>query len=326
MSDGQERVGRVPEAERLRRWRLVLGGGEADGTGGRRSRRRRPDRRRARGASTTPAPQRPTAGGTTVGGRARPSAPSVARWLGDIRRYFPTPVVQVLQRDAIERLDLRQLLLEPELLEAVEPDLHLVGTAASSSTSCCPTRPGDGPPGRRQGARRARAPLADRTRQAVARCARRGRRTRRPRPADIDWLRTIRANLRHYQPEHRTVVPERLVGFGAAGSSLPAKDVIVPSTSPARWPTASSTPRCSARCWPRCRRCARLVVLRHRGRRPHRRCSPTRSTCCSASSSAAAPTPGRRRSRHRAVPAGAQRRGAVHDRLMAADLADLGRR
>ena len=54
------------------------------------------------------------------------SAPSVARWLGDIRRYFPTSVVQVLQRDAIDRLNLRQLLLEPEMLRAVEPDLHLV--------------------------------------------------------------------------------------------------------------------------------------------------------------------------------------------------------
>ena len=64
-------------------------------------------------------------GGGRAGGLGS-SAPSVARWLGDIRRYFPTSVVQVLQRDAIDRLNLRQLLLEPEMLRAVEPDLHLV--------------------------------------------------------------------------------------------------------------------------------------------------------------------------------------------------------
>ena len=29
----------------------------------------------------------------------------------------------------------------------------------------------------------------------------------------MDWRRTIAANLRHYQPEHRTVIPERLVGY-----------------------------------------------------------------------------------------------------------------
>ena len=60
-----------------------------------------------------------------AGGLSR-STPTVVRWLGDIRRYFPTPVVQILQRDAVDRLDLRQLLLEPELLQSVEPDIHLV--------------------------------------------------------------------------------------------------------------------------------------------------------------------------------------------------------
>ena len=42
----------------------------------------------------------------------------------------------------------------------------------------------------------------------------RASRTDRPRPADIDWNRTIAANLKNYLPEHRTVVPERLVGYG----------------------------------------------------------------------------------------------------------------
>jgi Mg-chelatase subunit ChlD len=31
---------------------------------------------------------------------------------------------------------------------------------------------------------------------------------------DIDWARTIRANLKHYQPEYETVVPETRIGFG----------------------------------------------------------------------------------------------------------------
>ena len=61
------------------------------------------------------------------------SAPQVARWLSDIRTFFPVSVVQVMQKDAIERLGLNRLLLEPELLEAVEPDVHLVGTLLSLS-------------------------------------------------------------------------------------------------------------------------------------------------------------------------------------------------
>ncbi len=38
--------------------------------------------------------------------------------------------------------------------------------------------------------------------------------SRRPRHNDIDWHRTIQTNLRHYQPDHRTLIPERLVGYG----------------------------------------------------------------------------------------------------------------
>ena len=59
------------------------------------------------------------------------SSPNVNRWLGDIREYFPTSVVQVMQKDALERLDLNQMLLEPELLEAIEPDVNLVTTLIS---------------------------------------------------------------------------------------------------------------------------------------------------------------------------------------------------
>ena len=35
-----------------------------------------------------------------------------------------------------------------------------------------------------------------------------------PRAADIDWGKTVHVNLRHYRPELRTVIPERLVGYG----------------------------------------------------------------------------------------------------------------
>jgi Mg-chelatase subunit ChlD len=216
-------AGRVSEAERLRRWRLVLGGGEADGTGaGLHGDDVRVDA--ALGAlydRTAPAGR----GGGRSGGLAR-SAPSVARWLGDIRRYFPTPVVQVLQRDAVERLDLRRLLLEPELLGELEPDLHLVTLLVELNRAL--------PDETRATARQVvatvlgqlEARLADRTSQAVRGALARHSRTHRPHPADVDWSRTIRANLRHWLPEQRTVVPERLVGFGRHQRSL-ARDVII---------------------------------------------------------------------------------------------------
>jgi hypothetical protein len=56
--------------------------------------------------------------------------------------------------------------------------------------------------------------LAEMTRSAVTGALNRAGRSRRPRRADIDWARTIAANLKHYQPQYRTVIPEHLVGYG----------------------------------------------------------------------------------------------------------------
>jgi hypothetical protein len=219
---------RVSEAERLRRWRLVLGGGESDGTG---VELRGDDVRidAALGAvyDVSGAAQRRTGGrGSGRSGGLGRSAPRVARWLGDIRRYFPREVVQVMQRDAIERLDLRQLLLEPELLATIEPDLHLVTLLVELNHLL--------PDETRATARAVVAnvlaelerKLTDRTRTAVDGALARANRTRRPRHGDIDWLRTVHVNLKHYQPEYGTVIPERIVGYGRRRQSL-AKDVIV---------------------------------------------------------------------------------------------------
>jgi hypothetical protein len=213
----------VSEAERRRRWRLVLGGGEADGTAvGLQGDDVRVDAALGALYDRTPSAGR---GGGRSGGLGR-SAPGVARWLGDIRRYFPSPVVQVLQRDAVDRLNLRRLLLEPELLGQLEPDLHLVTLLVELNRAL--------PDETRATARqvvgavlgRLEARFADRTRQAVHGALARHNRSHRPRAADIDWMSTIRANLRHWLPEQRTVVPEHLIGFGRHQQSL-ARDVII---------------------------------------------------------------------------------------------------
>src|SRR5205823_10770971 len=198
-------------SERLRRWRLVLGGGESEGTGAGldgddAGRDDVLDALYGDGGDGT----RPAGRGGGIGR----SSPRVARWLGDIRRYFPASVVSVLQRDAMERLGLAQPLTDPELLGAVQPDIHLVGTLLALRQAI--------PDHSRETARavvrmvtdQLEARLAAPTRQAVTGALHRAARTRRPRAGDIDWGRTVAANLRHYQPELGTVIPERLVGYG----------------------------------------------------------------------------------------------------------------
>jgi Mg-chelatase subunit ChlD len=150
----------------------------------------------------------------------------VARWLGDIRSYFPSSVVQVMQRDAIDRLNLRQLLLEPELLASIEPDVHLVGTLLSLTKVMPETTKATARQVVAQVVADVERRIAQRTRSAVSGALNRAARSRRPKLRDIDWNRTIGANLAHYLPEHRTVVPERLVGYGRR-QQVVARDVVL---------------------------------------------------------------------------------------------------
>ncbi|MDK9501321.1 VWA domain-containing protein [Streptomyces katrae] len=208
--------------ERLRRWRLVLGG-EDDGTG------RALGGRDAAMDGALGALYGGGGGGRAQGERSGGlggSAPRVARWLGDIRTYFPSPVVQVMQRDAIERLGLSTLLLEPEMLEAVEPDVHLVGTLLSLNKAMPDTTRETARAVVRKVVEQLEKRLAARTRATLTGALDRSARVGRPRHHDIDWDRTIRANLKNYLPEHRTVVPERLVGYGRASRAV-KKEVVL---------------------------------------------------------------------------------------------------
>jgi Mg-chelatase subunit ChlD len=209
------------ETDRLKRWRLILGGGEADGI--------------SQGLGEEGGLQ---LSATEIGidgalsalydsqrGGLGPSSPNVTRWLGDIREYFPSTVVQVMQKDAMERLGLRQMLLEPESLANVEVDVNLVATLISLS-SVIPAKTRD--TARqvvRQLVEEVEKKLANPLRQAVQGALARSVRNRRPKHREIDWHRTIKANLKNYQPEYKSIIPEIRIGYGRKGQAL--RDVIL---------------------------------------------------------------------------------------------------
>ena len=197
------------DTERQRRWRLVLGSDAEDCC---ELSSLDLDMDRALSALYEPDGPEGMKGGWR-GGTGK-SAPRVARWLGDIRKYFPASVVQVMQRDALERLGMKEMLLQPEMLEAVQPDVHLVASLISLN-SVIPAKT-------KETARlvvrkvvdELMRHLAEPMRTAVTGALNRAVRNRRPRLAEIDWNRTIRANLRHYQSDYQTIVPETLIGYG----------------------------------------------------------------------------------------------------------------
>lgn len=202
------------EEELLKRWRLILGGDEADGTGVSLSvEERRIDQ------SLEAVYDSDRRGGLGS------SAPKVSRWLGEIREFFPQTVVQVIQRDAIKRLNLTTLLTEKEMLETVVPDVHLVATLMSLSQVI----PEKNKEMARQVVRRVVDELLRKlsapTQQAVTGALNRSARRRNPRYNEIDWKTTITKNLKNYQPEYKTIIPEIRIGYGRKRKAM--KDIIL---------------------------------------------------------------------------------------------------
>jgi VWA domain containing CoxE-like protein len=209
------------EIQRLRRWRLILGGGDADGTG---CQLQGADAR-LDGAleNVYMTPEEKEKNRLNVGKGA--SRPNVARWLGDIREFFPSSVVRVMQQDALERLGLKQMLLEPEMMEAVQPDVHLVATLLSLKSLLKGKARDTARVVVRKVVEELERKLANPTRQAVMGSLNRAARNNRPKHNEIDWNLTIRVNLKHYQAEYRTIVPERRIGYGRKRSAL--RDIIL---------------------------------------------------------------------------------------------------
>lgn len=145
------------------------------------------------------------------GGLAK-SSPVSAKWMGEIKSIFPTSVVRILQRDALERFGIKKLLSQPAFLDEVEPDVGLIATILSVKESLSAAA--------LQSARYLVAKLAHQIEQklkfkVISRIS--GVRDQKakvtnPHHQEIDWHLTIKKNLQFYQPELKTIIPATILG------------------------------------------------------------------------------------------------------------------
>ncbi|MGR8930795.1 MAG: VWA domain-containing protein [Gammaproteobacteria bacterium] len=208
---------------RIRRWRLACGGDQQSAAGDGLSDR---DQRIEQALNALYLADQQGGSKKTKGGLGG-SSPRVARWLGDIREFFPAPVVQVIQKDAFSRLGLKQMLMEPEFLSALEADVHLVADLLSLGR----VMPEKTKHTARQVVAKVVAELMQKlqakTVQAVLGAVNKAKRSRHPRFADIDWHKTIAANLRHYQAGYATIIPETLLGHARKKSQARLDEVVL---------------------------------------------------------------------------------------------------
>ena len=142
-----------------------------------------------------------------------PSSPVISKWLGDLRSLFDPETVAVVQNDAIERKGLKQLLLEPELLDTLEPDLNLASTLLMLKDQIPKKSKESARAFIRKIVEEINRLLENDTRRAVAAALNRRAHSPLPSAAALDFPYTIRRNLKNYNKELGAILPERVWFF-----------------------------------------------------------------------------------------------------------------
>jgi Mg-chelatase subunit ChlD len=137
-----------------------------------------------------------------------PSALTTVDWLDDIHRLFPQETVERLERDAVERYGITDVVTDPDVLERIEPNPTLLKAVLRTKHLMNPNVLRLARRIVEEVVRRLMEKMATEVRQAFSGTRSRTP-SRRPRANDFDFRRTIRDNLRHYRPEERRLYVER---------------------------------------------------------------------------------------------------------------------
>lgn len=140
-------------------------------------------------------------------GASRLNAP---RWLSKVRELFPHSTAETLQKQALERYGLDELLTDPAVLEQATPSLDLVRTLLSCRSLLPPAAMSSVRRIIHQVVRELEQKLAQKVRNSIMGVRLRGQHGGRPSLANLDWPTTLRRNLKHFNREQDTLVLERL--------------------------------------------------------------------------------------------------------------------
>lgn len=161
------------------------------------------------------------------GAGSGPSNPQISRWLGDVRSLFDKELVTVIQGDAMTRCGLKQLIFEPELLEHLEPDVNLASTILLLKDQI--------PKRSKESVRifiqkiveEINRLLEQDIRRAVTAAINRRKHSPIPSAAALDYKTTISRNLKHYNQELQTIVPEHFYFFDRTSTTAANKWTVI---------------------------------------------------------------------------------------------------
>ncbi|HOS42236.1 MAG TPA: VWA domain-containing protein [Armatimonadota bacterium] len=146
---------------------------------------------------------------------------SVPAWIREARALFPRETMETLEQHALHRYGMTELVTDPRVLERLEPSYELM-KAILTFRELMPAET-------LEVARRIVRQMVDELSRTLASEVRpvlwgrlnRRQRSRQQTAANLDVPRTIRANLKHYDPERRRLLVEQIFFASRTKRHLP---------------------------------------------------------------------------------------------------------
>ncbi|MEM6989038.1 MAG: VWA domain-containing protein [Myxococcota bacterium] len=199
-----------PTREELQRWRLVLGDAAGDTLGAPTPTTMAMDHAlswlydREAGLSERGIRR---GGGREGGGGA--SSLTVPDWLSEVHRLFPKETIERLERDAVERYGIDEVVTNPDVLSRVEPNMSLLRAVLKTKHLMNPEVLAMARKLVQKVVRELLEALRAEVRPALVGTLNRRRSSRRKMARNFDLRRTLHANLRHYKPSEKRIYLEQ---------------------------------------------------------------------------------------------------------------------
>ena len=155
------------------------------------------------------------------------SSPQISRWLGDVRTLFDKDIVKIIQSDAMERCGLKQLIFEPELLENIEPDMHMASMILTLKDQIPKQSKENAREFIRKIVEQINALLETDLKRAVTVSINRKLHSPIPSASALDFQTTIRKGIKDYNAKLKKIIPQKYYFFERSATTAANKYTVV---------------------------------------------------------------------------------------------------
>lgn len=155
------------------------------------------------------------------------SSPQISRWLGDVRTLFDKDIVKIIQSDAMERCGLKQLIFEPELLENIEPDMHMASMILTLKDQIPKKSKENARDFIRKIVEQINALLETDLKRAVTASINRKLHSPIPSASALDFQTTIRKGIKDYNTKLKKIIPQKYYFFERSATTAANKYTVI---------------------------------------------------------------------------------------------------